>query len=299
MTPKVSIEELLKTGAHFGHLTRRWNPKMEKFIFTEKNGIHIIDLRKTQILLELARQAAYDIAAQGKVILFVGTKNQAKAIIEEEAIRTKMNYVTDRWLGGMLTNFSTIRKSIKRLHSIEKMAVDGTYEKITKKERLLLDREKDRLRRVFGGIENLTRLPGALFVVDIRKEHLAIKEAQNLGIPVIAITDTNTDPTQVDFPIPANDDSIGTIDLITKTLADAIAEGGEISKAKKAEFEASTERIAKEQETEDNQGVQRKMRERKKTRTPKGEKKEANAEEAKSEAPEAAKEETQKESSES
>jgi small subunit ribosomal protein S2 len=272
MTPKVSIEELLKTGAHFGHLTRRWNPKMEKFIFTEKNGIHIIDLRKTQILLELARQAVYDIASQGKVILFVGTKNQAKSIIEDEAIRTKMNYVTDRWLGGMLTNFATIRKSIKRLHSIEKMSVDGTYEKITKKERLLLDREKDRLRRVFGGIENLTRLPGALFVVDIRKEHLAIKEAQNLGIPVIAITDTNTDPTQVDFPIPANDDSIGTIDLITKTLADAIAEGGDVARAKQAEFESSTERIAKEQDSDqagNQKGVQRKMRERKRTRVTK------------------------------
>ncbi|GAB5465099.1 MAG: 30S ribosomal protein S2 [Candidatus Kapaibacteriales bacterium] len=268
MNPKVSIEELLKTGAHFGHLTRRWNPKMEKFIFTEKNGIHIIDLRKTQILLELARQAIYDVAASGRVVLFVGTKNQAKAIIEEEAIRTKMNYVTDRWLGGMLTNFATIRKSIKRLHSIEKMAVDGTYEKITKKERLLLDREKERLRRVFGGIENLTRLPGALFVVDIRKEHLAIKEAQNLGIPVFAITDTNTDPTEVDFPIPANDDSIGTISLITKTLADSISEGTEVSRAKQAEFESNSERIAKEQESEDSgqSGVQRKMRERKRSK---------------------------------
>jgi len=295
MTPKVSIEELLKTGAHFGHLTRRWNPKMEKFIFTEKNGIHIIDLRKTQILLELARQAVYDISAQGKVILFVGTKNQAKSIIEDEAIRTKMNYVTDRWLGGMLTNFSTIRKSIKRLHLIEKMAVDGTYEKITKKERLLLDREKDRLRRVFGGIENLTRLPGALFVVDIRKEHLAIKEAQNLGIPVIAINDTNTDPTQVDFPIPANDDSIGTIELITKTLADAILEGGEVARAKKAEFESSTERIAKEQESDQGQqGVQRKMRERKKTKPSKAAPENKDAQKEDNPKPSAEKPETEK-----
>jgi small subunit ribosomal protein S2 len=162
----VSIESLLEAGAHFGHLTRRWNPKMSKFIFNEKNDIHIIDLRKTQLLIDYARQAIFDIASKGRVVLFVGTKPQAKQIIQEEATRAGMNYVSERWLGGMLTNFATIRKSIKRLAQLDKMEVDGTFEKITKKERLLIIRERDRLRKVFGGIETMTRLPGALFVVD-------------------------------------------------------------------------------------------------------------------------------------
>ncbi len=263
----VSIEKLLEAGAHFGHLTRRWNPKMEQFIFNERNGIHIIDLRKTQVLIDLARKAIHDIATRGKIVLFVGTKMQAKNIIEEEATRAKMNYVSERWLGGMLTNFQTIRKSIKRLNTIDKMEVDGTFEKITKKERLLLTREKDRLRKVFGGIENMTRLPGALFVIDIKKEHLAIKEAKILGIPVIGIVDTNTDPEEVDFPIPANDDSVNTIRLITKTMADALLEGTEIARAKMAEMQAESDRVAKEQETAENleeaPKVRRKLRERK------------------------------------
>jgi len=227
-----SIEELLKSGAHFGHLTRRWNPKMEPFIFMEKNGIHILDLRKTQILLDIARDAIYDIAAKGRKVLFVGTKSQAKKILEEQAKESNTNYVVERWLGGMLTNFSTIRKSIKRLEGIDKMSVDGTYDNINKKERLMLDRDKEKLRRVFGGIENMTRLPGAIFVVDIAKEHLAIQEAKILNIPVIGLVDTNSDPYKVDYPIPANDDSIGTIELISTILANAIKEGSDVAKSK-------------------------------------------------------------------
>ncbi len=265
MSHVVSIEQLLEAGAHFGHLTRRWNPKMNQFIFMERNGIHIIDLRKTQILIDIARKAIHDIALQGKIIMFVGTKPQIKGIIEEQARRCEMNYVSERWLGGMLTNFTTIRKSIKRLTSIDKMEVDGTFEKITKKERLLLTREKDRLRKVFGGIEDMTRLPGALFVVDIKKEHIAIKEAKILGIPVIGVIDTNCDPEEVDFPIPANDDSVRTVELISKALADAILEGGEVAKVRRAEQSADADRAAKEGETggEDEPRVRRQMRGRK------------------------------------
>ncbi|TNE35237.1 30S ribosomal protein S2 [bacterium] len=267
----VEIEQLLKSGAHFGHLTRRWNPAMEDFIFNERNGIHIIDLRKTQILLTLARDAAYEIALGGRNILFVGTKSQAKDIVEETAKKAEVNYVSERWLGGMLTNFATIRKSIKRLSSIDKMSIDGTYEKITKKERLLFDREREKLRRVFGGIENMTRLPGALFVVDTKKEHLAIKEAHNLNIPVIAIVDTNSNPNDVDYPIPANDDSRNTIELILGVISDALVEGYTVAKTKRAEMEAESERISKENEDagEEQPKVKRKLRERKKDDTSK------------------------------
>ncbi len=244
----VSIEALLESGAHFGHLTRRWNPKMAQYIFMERNGIHIIDLRKTQVLLEIARQAALEITASGRSILLVGTKPQAKEVIEKEAKRAGINYVSERWLGGMLTNFTTIRKSIKRLATIDKMETDGTFDKITKKERLLINRERERLRKVFGGIETMTRLPGAIYVVDIKKEHLAIKEAKILGIPVIAIVDTNTDPDLIDFPIPANDDSLKTIELITKVITDAIIEGNQVSKIRLAEETSELERSRKEGE---------------------------------------------------
>jgi small subunit ribosomal protein S2 len=261
--PAVSVEQLLEAGAHFGHLTRRWNPKMRNFIFMERNGIHIIDLRKTQLLIDIAREAAHEVATQGRGVLFVGTKNQAHAPIEQEARRSGSNYVSERWLGGMLTNFTTIRKSIKRLGAIDKMEVDGTFEKITKKERLMLGRERDRLRKVFGGIEDMTRLPGLIFVVDIKKEHLAIKEARILGIPVIGVVDTNSDPEEVDYPIPANDDSILAIELIAKTIADAIVEGREIAKTRQADMAASGEGAAKENETEEQAKVRRQMRQRK------------------------------------
>lgn len=267
--PAVTVEALLESGAHFGHLTRRWDPKMRNFIFMERNGIHIIDLRKTQLLIDVAREAALEVASQGRGVLFVGTKNQAKSSMENEAKRSGSNYVCERWLGGMLTNFPTIRKSIKRLGSIDRMETDGTFEKITKKERLMLGRERDRLRKVFGGIEDMTRIPGLLFVVDIKKEHLAIKEAHILGIPVIGIVDTNSDPTQVDFPIPANDDSIKSVELITKVIADAIAEGREITRVKTAEFTAAGEAASKEGESEDSK-VRRQLRSRKPAGKPDG-----------------------------
>lgn len=257
----LEIDSLLEAGAHFGHLTRRWNPKMRKFIFGERNGIHIIDLRKTQLLIDIARDAVYDIAASGKTILFVGTKNQAKEPVKTNAKLGGTNYVTERWLGGMLTNFATIRKSIKHLASIDKMEVDGTFDKLTKKERLMKSRERDRLRKIFGGIEDMVRLPGALFIVDIRKEHIAIKEAKTLGIPVIAIVDTNCDPDLVDYPIPANDDSVRAIELLTKTMADAITEGREIYRSKAAELGAAGERTAKERDNTEGDGkVHRRMR---------------------------------------
>lgn len=225
MSHRVSIEQLLESGAHFGHLTRRWNPKMAKFIFTEKNGIHIIDLRKTQVLIDIACDYALNIASQGKKFLFVGTKSQAKEVIKNEATRCNSFYVTERWLGGMLTNFTTIRRSIKRLNTIDKMEIDGTFEKLTKKERLLLVRERERLREVFGGIEEMVTLPSALFIVDIKKEHIAVKEARALGIPTIAIVDTNCDPELVDYIIPANDDSTLTIQIISQAISNVIIEG--------------------------------------------------------------------------
>lgn len=227
--PRVELAELLNAGSHFGHLTRRWNPKMKPFIFMDRNGIHIIDLKKTQDLLEAACNAIAQTVRDGKRILFVGTKKQASMVIEEEARRCGQFYVCERWLGGMLTNFTTIRKSVKRLTNIEKMESDGTYDKITKKETLVLDREKEKLHGVLSGVVEMTRLPGALFIVDIRKEEIAVHEARRLGIPVFAIVDTNVDPTLVNYPIPANDDAIKSIQTITRAIADAIIEGSQQS----------------------------------------------------------------------
>jgi small subunit ribosomal protein S2 len=229
--PRVELADLLNAGSHFGHLTRRWNPKMKPFIFMERNGIHIIDLKKTQDLLGAACQAMTAIVADGKRVLFVGTKKQASIVIEEEARRCNQFYVADRWLGGMLTNFTTIRKSVKRLTNIEKMESDGTYDKITKKETLVLDREKEKLSKVLSGVVEMTRLPGALFVVDIKKEEIAVAEARRLGIPVFAIVDTNCDPLLVDYPIPANDDAIKSIQTITRIVADAVLEGSQRAQA--------------------------------------------------------------------
>jgi len=261
MAKETSVEALLESGAHFGHLTRRWNPKMRKFIYTERNGIHIIDLRKTKVLLDIASEAAHEAASQGKVVLFVGTKNQAKEAVQNAAKRCGAYYVSERWLGGMLTNFSTIRKSIKRLASIDKMEADGTFEKFTKKERLMLNRERERLRRVFGGIEEMTRIPGAIFVVDVKKEHIAIQEAKKLGIPVIGMVDTNCDPDTVNYPIPSNDDSIRTIELIAETLAESVLSGREIAKQKAAEAGVSGA-AGKDNDSEDDGKGPRKMRTR-------------------------------------
>ena len=266
----VEIEDLLTAGAHFGHLTRRWNPYMRPYIFMERNGIHIIDLKKTQVLVDEARNAAERISAEGKRILFVGTKKQARDVVRNEAGRVGMNFVTERWLGGMLTNFQTIRKSIKRLTTIEKMESDGTYDQITKKERLMLSREKERLVRVLGGIVDMNRLPGALYIVDIKKEHLAVKEAKTLGIPVIAIVDTNTDPRDIDFPVPANDDSLKTIALITKVIADGIALGREASNAALGVEQDAQERADKDAAAGAGTTDEAKVGQRRRTRSRRG-----------------------------
>ncbi len=245
---KIDITQLIEAGAHFGHLTRRWNPKMKPFIFMEKNGIHIIDLKKTQFCLVESADKLAQLVSEGKRVLFVGTKKQAKGIIESEARRSDSNWVCERWLGGMLTNFSTVRKSIKRLNNIEKQENDGTFDQITKKERITRLREKDKLKKVLEGIESMNKIPGALVIVDIKKEAIAVNEAKRLSIPIFAIVDTNCDPDIVDHIIPANDDAVKTIELIIKTLADAIIEGNLKAKEMKAEDSAVTERVKKEQE---------------------------------------------------
>jgi len=223
--PRVSLETLLAAGSHFGHLTRRWNPKMKEYIFMEKNGIHILDLKKTQEKIDKACEAIKKIVEEGEDVLFVGTKKQSKEIIKGEALRCNMFYITDRWLGGTLTNFGTIRKSVKHMKNLEKMGMDGTYEKITKKEVLQIEREKEKMKKVLDGVEEMKKLPGAVFIVDTKKEQIAVKEARKLGIPIIAIVDTNSDPTIIEYPIPANDDAARSISIISRTLADAIIEG--------------------------------------------------------------------------
>ncbi|MDZ7290653.1 MAG: 30S ribosomal protein S2 [candidate division KSB1 bacterium] len=221
----VTLQNLLEAGTHFGHLTRRWNPKMKKYIFMERNGIHIIDLKKSLECLQLAYNALAEIVRSGDKVLFVGTKKQAKDIIKAEAERCHMYYVNERWLGGMLTNFSTIKKSIKRLKNIEKLSTDGTYDKITKKEILAYEHEREKLEKVLGGIREMTRLPGAIFIVDTQKEAIAVSEARKLGIPIFAIVDTNSDPDLIDYPIPGNDDAFRSITVITRAMSDAVLEG--------------------------------------------------------------------------
>ena len=221
----VSMKQLLEAGVHFGHQTRRWNPKMAEYIFTERNGIYIIDLQKTVKKIEEAYLFIRDIAAEGGNILFVGTKKQAQDAIKEEALRSEMYYVNVRWLGGMLTNFKTIKKSIQKLHNLNKMAEDGTFELLPKKEVAALQKEMNDLEKNLGGIKDMKGLPAAIFVVDPKKEKNAVDEARKLGIPVVAIVDTNCDPDEVDYVIPGNDDAIRAIKLIAGTLADAIIEG--------------------------------------------------------------------------
>ncbi|MBN2413780.1 30S ribosomal protein S2 [candidate division KSB1 bacterium] len=222
----VTIQDLLLAGCHFGHLTRRWNPKMKEYIFMERNGIHIIDLKKTLNLLEKACQAITEIVrSESGDILLVGTKKQAKDIIELEAGRCGMPYVTERWLGGTLTNFITIKKSIKRLKNLEKKATDGTYDKLSKKEILSIEREKEKLNKILGGIRDMNHIPSAIFIVDAKKESIALQEANKLNIPVFALLDTNSDPDLIDYPIPCNDDAFKAINLITHTLVDAVIEG--------------------------------------------------------------------------
>ncbi len=221
----VSMKQLLEAGVHFGHQTRRWNPKMAEYIFTERNGIYIIDLQKTVKKIEEAYMFVREIAANGGEVLFVGTKKQAQDSIREEAQRVGMYFVSERWPGGMLTNFKTIRKSIQRLCQIEKMEEDGTFELLPKKEVLKLLHEKEILEKNYGGIKEMKKAPAAMFVVDPKKEKIAISEAHALGIPVVAIVDTNCDPDEVDYPIPGNDDAIRAVKLIAETMANAILEG--------------------------------------------------------------------------
>jgi small subunit ribosomal protein S2 len=221
----ISMKQLLEAGVHFGHQTRRWNPKMARYIFTERNGIYIIDLQKTVRKVEDAYHFVRELAAEGKTMLFVGTKKQAQEAVKEEADRCGMFFVNQRWLGGTLTNFPTIQKRISRLKKLEKMQEDGTFDLLPKKEVILLKKEMEKLEKFLGGIKNMTRVPDAMFVIDPRKERIAVAEAHKLGIPIVAIVDTNCDPDEIDVIIPGNDDAIRAVKLLTNKMAEAILEG--------------------------------------------------------------------------
>ncbi len=236
-TPK--YEELLNAGVHFGHLKKKWNPAMRPYIFMERKGIHIIDLNRTAECLERSGKAIRQIAKSGKKILFVATKKQARQIVIDAAKSVGMPYVTDRWLGGMLTNFATIRKSIKKMQNYDRMLADGTLTNVTKKERLMITREKTKLERVLGGIANLNRLPSAIFIVDIHHEHIAVAEANKLGMRTFAMVDSNSDPRKVDFPIPANDDAAKSVEIITKYITNAIKLGLEDRNKAKTQKESA------------------------------------------------------------
>ena len=239
---RTDFDTLLQAGAHFGHMKRKWNPAMAPYIFMERNGIHIIDLNKTVKMVDEAADALKQIAKSGKRILFVSTKKQAKEIVAEKAESVGMPYVIERWPGGMLTNFPTIRKAVKKMSNIDKLIADGTYDKLSKRENLQIQRKRAKLEKNLGSIADLTRLPSALFIVDVTKEHIAVAEANRLGIPVFAIVDTNSDPNNVDFVIPANDDSSKTIDVILGAVCDAIKEGLEERKVEKADAEAAVDK---------------------------------------------------------
>lgn len=249
MAKKLTYQDLLDAGVHFGHLTRKWNPKMAEYIFMENNGIHLIDLNKTLTCLEEASFALKNIVRSGRKIMFVATKKQAKDIVSDEARRLNMPYVTERWLGGMLTNFATIRKSLKKLSQIDKMTKDEAYTNLAKKERLMLAREKAKLEKQLGGIVDLNRLPAALFVIDVKREHIAVAEAQKLNIPVFAMVDTNSDPSVVDFPIPANDDAFKSISLLTKHIGEVIEEA--LTERKKDKEEATLKKDEEEKKKVD------------------------------------------------
>ena len=266
---QVTFEELLEAGVHFGHLKRKWNPAMAPYIFMERNGIHIIDLHKTAAKLEEAAAAAKSIAKSGRKILFVATKKQAKDIVSEKVAAIGMPYITERWAGGMLTNFPTIRKAVKKMTTIDKMIKDGTFDNLSKREKLQVSRQREKLEKILGSIVDLTRLPSALFVVDVMKEHIAVREANRLGIPVFAMVDTNSDPTNIDFVIPANDDATKSVEIVLNTILEAVQEGLEERKAEKVETESSSEEEAPKKE--------RKARPAKKARTEKGDDEALNA----------------------
>ncbi|MFS0787003.1 30S ribosomal protein S2 [Shouchella sp. 1P09AA] len=241
----ISMKQLLEAGVHFGHQTRRWNPKMDRYIFTERNGIYIIDLQKTVKKVESAYNFVRDLAADGGKILFVGTKKQAQDSVRDEAIRSNMYFINQRWLGGTLTNFETIQKRITRLKNLEKMQEDGTFDVLPKKEVILLKKEMDRLEKFLGGIKDMNSIPDALFVIDPRKERIAIAEAHKLNIPIVAIVDTNCDPDEIDYVIPGNDDAIRAVKLLTGKMADAVIE------ATAAEEEALMENTDSEEDVEE------------------------------------------------
>ena len=300
----VNIQELLESGVHFGHLTRKWNPNMAPYIYTERNGVHIIDLYKTAAKIEETSEALKKIANSGRKILFVATKKQAKDIVTEKAKSVNMPFITERWPGGMLTNFVTIRKAVKKMAHIDRMKLDGSFDALSKREKLQINRQREKLEKNLGSISDMTRLPGALFVVDIKKEHIAVAEAQKLNIPIFAMVDTNSDPRLVDYVIPANDDASKSIDKVLSFVTDAIAEGLSDRKsekekvAKKEEAKAQEapkkEKVAKEVETPEE--VETKAETPKKVKKV-AKKKETKAkaskkEETKVEAPEASSEET-------
>ena len=243
-------QELLKAGVHFGHLTRKWHPRMAPYIFMERENIHIIDLNKTIECLKEATSFAERLSKQGKKILFVGTKTQAKSIVQQNALKLRMPYVTERWLGGMLTNFTTMRRAMRKMKSMEKLSREPAYQNLAKKERLMMQRDKTKRELILGGIMELTRPPDALFIVDIKKERIALQEAQRLNIPVIAMVDTNSNPVKVDYPIPSNDDSIKSIEAITYTIAEAISAGAEVRKSIQKEASATTTPTSSESEAD-------------------------------------------------
>ena len=238
---RTTFDQLLETGCHFGHLKRKWNPAMAPYIFMERNGIHIIDLNKTVVMIDDAAEAMKAIAKSGRKILFVATKKQAKEIVAEKAASVNMPYVIERWPGGMLTNFPTIRKAVKKMTNIDKMMNDGTFSNLSKREILQINRQRAKLEKNLGSIADLTRLPAALFVVDVMKEHIAVKEANRLGIPVFGIVDTNSDPKNIDYVIPANDDAKDSVEVILDAVCGAVAEGMNEHKAEKADEKASAE----------------------------------------------------------
>ena len=245
---KVNIQELLDNGVHFGHLTRKWNPNMAPYIYTERNGVHIIDLYKTAAKIEETSEALNKIANSGRKILFVATKKQAKDIVAEKAKAINMPYITERWPGGMLTNFVTIRKAVKKMALIDRMKTDGSFDALSKREKLQINRQREKLEKNLGSISDMTRLPGALFIVDIKKEHIAVAEAQKLNIPIFAMVDTNSDPRQVDYVIPANDDASKSIDKVLSFVTDAVAEGLSDRKADKEKVKETKEVDAPETE---------------------------------------------------
>ncbi|WP_304064103.1 30S ribosomal protein S2 [Pedobacter glucosidilyticus] len=256
---RTTYQDLLDAGVHFGHLTRKWNPKMAQYIFMERNGIHIIDLNKTLVKVEEAAAAIKQIVKSGRKVLFVSTKKQAKDIVAEYARSVNMPYVTERWLGGMLTNFATVRKSIKKMTNIDKMTKDGTYDVLSKKEKLMIQRERIKLENLLGGIADLNRLPAALFLIDVKKEHIAVTEALKLNIPTFAMVDTNSDPSNIDFPIPANDDATKSISLIAGIIVKAIEEGLEERKQEK-EAESDKEAAAEKAKADAPAGEAKKAR---------------------------------------